>query len=233
MRTLSNSNSVSDGDLISLLHIGHEASQHIKTLEQSLSGEFDKCLYIERAMEIFRSPMHTVFTLNKVDPPEQVADESVLGPTVLLSLLTHLASRGILENITKLNTLPKGTLTGTNLTEVKQIASYEGIRRILLLSVMRITARRERGHKRFREEELDFAGFAYSSAAELAAAVVSFNIASKGKYKDFARGAAKELILCLGNAAEMALGLGQYGKALPLAVGAVESEKKPRWSRNY
>lgn len=223
-RTFSNSGSIPDGDLISLLHIGHKASQHIKPFEQSLSSS-DSYLYLERAVEVFRSPVHTVFTQEKVDPPEQIADESVLGPTALLGLLSLLASRGILENIPKLQTLPAGVMAGTNLTEVKDIVSYEGIRRVLLLAVRRVTTRRETGHKRFRDGELDYAGFAYSTAAELAAAVIAFNIASKGKYKDFSRGAAKELILCMGNAAEMALGLEQYAKAFLLGVGAVESEK--------
>jgi hypothetical protein len=213
---------VSDTDLVSLLRIGFLGSQNIKTMQQ-ITSEVDQYTWIERAEEIFRSPLFTVFTLDKVEAPEQIADESVMGPTALIRLVTVLAERGILENIQKWKKLPAGTSSSTTLTQVKQITSLDVLRRILLLGVKRVTARREKGHKRYRENDVAYAAVAYSTGAELAAALVAFDRATNGKWADSIRGAHKELVLCLGNAAELALVLKKYRRALVFALGAVSA----------
>ncbi|RDB30501.1 hypothetical protein Hypma_007254 [Hypsizygus marmoreus] len=211
---------IQTSDLVSLLHIGHAACQDIKTMQQ-LSNEGDRCTWIERAFEAFRSPLYTVFTLDKVDPPIKIADESVMGPIAFVRLLAVLAQRGVLGEIPRWKKLPKGTSSSTSLPIVKQIVSNEGLRRTLSLAVKRVTGRREVGHRRIRGDgEVEYAGFAYSSAAELAAALVAFDVATKSKYRDVVRGVRKELVLCLGNAAEMALVAQQYERALNYALGA-------------
>lgn len=218
---------ISDADLLSFLPIGLAASQNIKSMQQSTRAEADTYTWIERSMEIFRSPIHTVFTLEKVYPPQQIADESIIGPTAYLRLLTVLASRGTLKAIQKWKRLPKESSFFTTLTEVKAASNRDAIQRTLVLALNRLTARRETGHKRIREEdEMDFAGFAYSSGAELAAALVAFDVASKGEWEAQIRGARKELVLCIGNAAEMALGLQRYRQALNYALGAVSAAKE-------
>jgi hypothetical protein len=211
---------IADTDFLSLLRIGYAASQNVKTMQQ-ISSEVESYVYIERAVELFRSPMYTVFTLDNVDPPQQVPDESVMGPIALSRLLAVLAQRGILDDIPKWKKVPAGTSPSTTLNQLKQIIGDEYLRRTLTRIVKRVTERREVGHKRIREEnEADFAGFAYSSAAELAAAIVAFDTATNKKYKDLIRGVRKELVLCLGNSSEMALTLRQYQRALNFALGA-------------
>ncbi|KAF8956287.1 hypothetical protein BDZ97DRAFT_1763893 [Flammula alnicola] len=76
----------------------------------------------------------------------------------------------------------------------------------------------------FREDnERDYACIAYFTAAELAAALITFDSASGGAYSSHIEGTRKELVLCLGNGAKMALGFKQYKRALCLATAAVEA----------
>lgn len=70
---------------------------------------------------------------------------------------------------------------------------------------------------------MDYACLAYVTAAELAAALISFDVATAGEYANNVVGMREELVLCLGNAAEMALGLHQYRRALVYATGAVQA----------
>jgi hypothetical protein len=69
---------------------------------------------------------------------------------------------------------------------------------------------------------LEHACFAYKSAAELAAALVNFDEATQGLYQKELMGARREQVLCLGNAAEMALGQGIYDRGLCYATAAVQ-----------
>lgn len=216
---------VNDSDLVSLLRIGHAASQNIKTMQQ-ISTEQDSYTWVERELELFRSPMFTVYTLEKVEPPTQIANESIMGPTAFIRLLTVLAQRDVLKDIHKWKKLPAGTSDTSSLSQVKQIANPEGIQRALPLIVKRVTARREVGHRRIRQtNEADHAGFAYATAAELAAALIAFDDATGGKYESLIRGTREELVLCLGNAAEMSLGMKRHRTALNYALGADLSSK--------
>ena len=214
---------ISDSDLISLLRIGNDASQPVKTMRQIVS-DTDQYKYIERSFELFRSPLYTVFTQVKVEPSLQIADESVIGPTVLARLLTVLAERDTLKTVSKTTKLPVGC------PDLKQITSPDAIRQFLILAAKRVTARREQGHKRIRkDDEMDYACLAYVSAAELAAALIAFDEATAETYGANVAGMRRELVLCLGNAAEMALGLHQYRRALVYATGAVQfAESLPR-----
>lgn len=92
---------ISNNDLISLLRIGHDASQPVKTMQQIMSKN-DQYKFIEYSYELFRSPLYTVFTQVRVDPPLQIAGEPVIGPTALARLLTVLAKRNILQTIPKM-----------------------------------------------------------------------------------------------------------------------------------
>jgi len=206
---------ISDSDLISLLRIGNDASQPVKTM---LVSETDRYKYIERSFELFRSPLYTVFTQVKVEPSLQIADEPVIGPTVLARLLTVLAERDILQTVSKMTKL------SVECPDSKQITSPDAIHRFLILAAKRVTARREQGHKRIRKDnEMDYACLAYVSAAELAVALIAFDKATARKYAANVTGIRRELVLCLGNAAEMALGMHQYRRALAYATGAVQS----------
>ena len=62
------------------------------------------------------------------------------------------------------------------------MAGYERIRTLLSLALRPMTGHREKGHRGIkRDNEMNFGGFAYSSAAELAAALVAFDEATCGK----------------------------------------------------
>ena len=158
--------------------------------------------WIERAEELFRSPLYTIFTNNNVEAPEQVADESVLGPIALIRLLVILAKRGTLVTIPQWTQLPSGTSSSTSIGQVKQITNPDIIQKFLVLALKRVAARKETGHERLREGEVEYAHAAYTSAAELAAAIIAFNDVTQHRFAQNTRGVYKELVLCLGNASE-------------------------------
>ena len=60
---------------------------------------------------------------------------------------------------------------------------------------------------------MDYAFCAYAPAAEQGVVLVAFDEATVGKYSTNVVGMRRELVLCLENAAEMALGL-RYHRAL-------------------
>ncbi|KDR68426.1 hypothetical protein GALMADRAFT_231393 [Galerina marginata CBS 339.88] len=219
-----NEANVSDGDLLSLLRVGSAASRPVKTNMDQLNSQVEQFEYIETAFELFRKPLSAVFTEEEVEPPLQVADEPVMGPTAFARVLTLLAQRGVLQKIPKMTKLPQGVAARTNLSKLKEIASPEGIRRFLIVARKRVTARREAGHKRIRKDnEMDYACIAYFTAAELAAALIAFDVATEGNYSQQLAGVRRELVLCLGNGAEMALGLQHYDRASYLATASVEA----------
>jgi hypothetical protein len=215
--------SISNDALVSLLRISYLGSQKIKPFDQlHPQNEADIYTWIERAEHIFRSPMWTVFSGDKVDIPVYIVDEALMGPTALVRLLVVLAERGVLTDIESWNALPSGA-AGTSLGQVKQITSPDVIRAIVKTALKRVVLRREKGLKNFAEGDYELARVAYTSAAELAAALVALDRASVGRWGEHIRDAGKELVVCLGEAAEMALRLKQFPRALNFALGAVET----------
>ena len=78
-----------------------------------------------------------------------------------------------------------------------------------------MAARRKQGSQRIRrDKKMD--RFAYGTAAELAVALVALDAATSGKYFINVVAMRRELVLCLGNAAEMTLELHQYPRALAM-----------------
>ena len=153
-----------------------------------------------------------------VEAPVQISPESIIGPIALIRLLTVLAQRGTLP----IAALPPGTSPSTSLGHAVQITSAPIVRRCVALARKRVTARRETGNtRRTAAREADFACAAYTSAAELAAALCALDAATGGAYGGEMRGVRGELVLCLGEAAQMALEMGKWRKALNLAGCAV------------
>ncbi|KAF9032136.1 hypothetical protein BDZ89DRAFT_1063511, partial [Hymenopellis radicata] len=216
---------LSDDTLLSFLHIGSSASQKLFPMN-AIRQESDQYDYLDHNFEVFRMPLSAQGTQEQFDAPNQIAPEGILGPTVLVRLLKILHQRGKLAAPPK--KLPVG-VSGTTLAEVKSILSEDNIRRFLLLAKARTTERREAGHTRYKKDrEPDFAGFAYYSAAELAAALVAFDdaTAETGKWKACLRDVRMEVVMSLGNAAEMALGVRQEKKALYYATTVVQFAEK-------
>lgn len=211
-----------DDDLMSLLRVGNGGSRPVKTLGQ-LHSPTDYQDYVESSIELYLKPMSAVCMHGEVEPPLQVADEALIGPTAHARLLTLLAQRGLLQRISKMAKLPKGVSKRTTLAILKQMTAPVAIRKFLTLAHQRVTAGREKGHRRFRvNKKLNYAYFAYVTAAELAAALLAFEEATEGAYSGDVEGVRRELVLSLGNGAEMALGLQQYERALTLAASSVE-----------
>jgi hypothetical protein len=216
---------VTDADICSLLRISYVASHKVKE-PANISPSDMNGLYtwIERSVDIFRTPFHVVFTGAKVDTPAQVPDESIMGPLALIRLLVVVAKRGLLDTIPNWTALPEGT-SATSLGHIQQITNTNVIRQFLGLALKRLTALNEKGRKCSNENDVEFACFTYTAAAELAMALVAFDNATQHKQTQQIRGVYKELPVYLGNAAEMALRSKQYRRALSLALSAVAAEK--------
>jgi hypothetical protein len=223
----SNDCNISDGALLSFLRIGYLGSQKIKTLDElDPLNEAEKCTWIEREQEIFRSPVWTVFTGDKVDTPVHVASEDVMGPTALVRLLVVLAERGLLSSAQSWSALPDDT-SSTSLGQVKQITSPNVIRAIIKMASKRVVSRRRKGLEFYSEGDCELARVTYTGAAELAAALIAFGYATEGKWCNHINDAPNELALSLGEAAEMALSLKQYYRALNFSLGAVVAGESP------
>ncbi|EGO03466.1 hypothetical protein SERLA73DRAFT_45690 [Serpula lacrymans var. lacrymans S7.3] len=212
---------VTNVELESFLHIAYEGSFKIKGSADHLN-EKDAYTLIERSEEVFRSPLYTVTTKQAVDDvPEHIADESVMGPTALTRLLVNLAQRNVFDVIQGLTKPPKDLSFTTSLQHIQQITHPDVISRFLKIALQRVKDRCETGRRRTRENDLDYARVAFTSAAELAAALVAFDDLTRGKYSEEVHGARRELVLSLGNASEMAMRKTQYQRALNFALGAL------------
>jgi hypothetical protein len=105
-----------------------------------------------------------------------------MGPTVHIRLLILLAERNLLADPSKISQLLSSTQT--TLPQLKQVCTPSNIRKVLSLSGKSLVVRCELGHRRFRNvNDWEHACFAYNTAAELAAALVRFNKATKRLYR--------------------------------------------------
>lgn len=182
------------------------------------------CEHAERVNEIFRTSqiITACYPPDTVEASSQVASETVSGPIALLRLLIVLARRGVLDQASEWRALPEGTAPSTSLTQVKQILSPAVVEKILPLALKRVAARRELGNIRLRANDWWHARAAYRPAAELAVCLREFDNVTNGRWASKIRGATKELVLNLGNAAEMSNRKKEYKTALGFASAAVE-----------
>ncbi|KAH7922924.1 hypothetical protein BV22DRAFT_1016358 [Leucogyrophana mollusca] len=210
---------VSNTAIESLLRVGYQGSHKIRD-QTSPQSESDKYTRIMRTKMIFNSPK---FTPNPTaaDASEHIAEEGVLGPIALANLLVVLARRTGLDAIQGLRKAPNGLSTSTCLDHVQQITHPEVVRRFLKIALQRVKAQADKGRTQVKEGMLHRARVEFTSAAELAAALVAFDNHTKGQYAEEVKGARKELVLALGNASEMAMRSKQYQKALSFGLGAV------------
>jgi hypothetical protein len=209
--------------MLSLLRMTNAAVRSNKSPNQGVLSETDRYQLIETNFELYRKPLYAVFVELEVEPPLKIANELHIGPTAHIRLLTILAENNILADPSKISQLPISISSHMTLPQLKQICMPGSIRKVLALSKKRITARREVGHKRLRKDnDFEHACFAYKTAAELAGALVTFNKVTQGLFQQEISGAGREQVLCLGNAAEMALGQEIYDRALCYATASVQ-----------
>lgn len=215
------------GDLLSLLRIAYLATRKSSSFAADLSHfrpSGTEALHerTEWVAGIFRVPLalaHIEDSRAEFDAQSQVPESAISGPTALMRLLTVLASRGVLEEVASWTALPEVCQHGVDLAQVQQIMSEPVIKKLLPLVLKRVTTQRENARRHIPKEPY-VARSDYRHGAELAATLVSFDIATRGRWKASVRGARKELVLCLGNAAEMSNRVRDYKAALGFAVAA-------------
>lgn len=172
---------------------------------------------------IFRPPNDLpCATVDNSDAPLQAPAASVGAPNALLRIFTVLAERGILEKIPTWRTLPVGCISGTNIQHIQQITSTAVIKKLLPLVAKRVAAHRDKTRKVVAEGCIFEARIRYRQAAELAASLIAFDSATEGQWTESIRGMHKELVLSLGNAAEMSNRHAEYKTALGFAEAANE-----------
>ncbi|GJE85415.1 hypothetical protein PsYK624_014940 [Phanerochaete sordida] len=227
---------IDDVDLISLLRLTYEATKKAaptsRDAEPTINTKED-VLYekIEQTVSVFRVPM-AVADIEEpgvtCDAVGQIAPQAVSAPVALLRLLTLLASHGVLDAAPTWAALPAGTADGTHLVHVRQILADDTLGRTLAVLVRRLAAQRAHGRESVREAPYT-ARAEYRQAAQLAAGLVAFDGATHGRWAPQLVGVRRELVLCLGNAAEMSNRVKDYGAAVVFASAALDvAGKAPR-----
>ncbi|EIW75378.1 hypothetical protein CONPUDRAFT_132279 [Coniophora puteana RWD-64-598 SS2] len=208
----------------SLLHVAYVASRTVKPVGECVAGR-DMLDSLENRHEIFRPP--TIYFADVAKEPAVVGPESILGPTALVRLLVILAQRKALDGIQKLHKAPIGLSPSTSLDHIRQITHPEIIHRVITMAQARLRARLDKGRQRVAISKTDadyhYSCAAFTSAAELATALVSLDVHTDGAYREDIRGARKQLVISLGNAAQMTLNIRRYQRALHYALGAVSA----------
>lgn len=213
-------------ELLSLLPLAHATCQI--DLALYTGAPRDSLGFIEAHTLLFHKPV-----IEKVHGPVdyeeilQVNTIFVTGPTCHFRLLVGLAKRGVLGLIPTWKDLPSGLSVPGGLEALKQITSDEEIKRCILVAIQAMVTHRLAANEQFRAKaRIPLARFQYWTIAQLAAAVVEFDEVTGGKYHEAAIGARKELVINLGNAAEMSLGQAYFDRALVFSSAAVKYEAR-------
>ena len=224
-----------NSDLISLLRIAYLSTTRNTPLasdnftppvENMTLFDQKSCEWHEGIVHTFRMPLEIPRVPNdKDDAPLQVPAAAVGAPYLLLRILTVLAERGVLQEIQQWQTLPSDCAVGTDLRQVKQITSLSVIKKLLPIVAKRVTRHREGTRMIVADRFFYQARSRYRQAAELAAAMIAFDKVTNGQWSEDVRGMWIELVLCLGNAAEMSNRHAEHKTALGYAVAASEVAK--------
>ena len=218
--------SVTDSELVSFLRVAYLASQGSlrKSREKFVPRNYrETCEHSERTTDAYRKTIWANVTDHPSDPTCIIPAQAIAGPIALLRLLTVLAERGVLDKIPSWTSVPAGTSPDTELRQVQQITSSEVIQKLLPLVVRRVGIARESVREWVMSPKPGDGHMArahYLPPMELAASLLAFNTATKGRWMDAMRGAKKEMVLCLGNLAEMSLRIKDNMSALGYAIAA-------------
>ncbi|EIW83528.1 hypothetical protein CONPUDRAFT_52764, partial [Coniophora puteana RWD-64-598 SS2] len=198
--------------LESLLHVAYR-SFHIDYEDEDLeSVDYEYGLV-----------QHPTTSQSPTDPkgiPHAIPNRSILGPIALIQILVVFAQRKALMGIQTIRKAPPGLSSSTSLDHIQQITHPDIIRRAIKISQKRILSTMQRGREYVIDDNSLTCAY-FASAAELAVALIALDAHTEGEYTADVRGARKQLVIALGNAAQMALNLGQYQRALRFASGAV------------
>ena len=154
------------------------------------------------------------------EPSTVLPCSEILGPIALVRLLVRIAERGLITQPQLWEQLPGGTSSSTSFEDVTKIFDPSILGKTLSTSVKRVARYREVVKNDVERDFYRHALLRYVSLAELALSVVEFDRATGGRYATYAHGARRELVFCLGNAAEMARRKGFHEEALRFAAAA-------------
>ena len=228
--------SLPDHFLFTFLRVAYACSEKVPQLgDAPVTGEdFDTLnLSIERNQEVARKP-HWVANGN----PDGTGYSSILyreefaGPISFLRLLLLLSERGLLSKLPSWSAIPhynghavEPGMKKQSLSQLKQITSPAVIQKFVSMSLKRVKKLREvHGRGEVQREKYGDARWSYACGSELSAAIVAFLESPKAPVKlktKFLDNVKKELILCLGNAAEMSIRGKQHTEGLKFASAAV------------
>ena len=221
---------------LTFLPVAYACSQKVPQLEGVPVGLEDLNilnLSIERKQEVARKP-HWAAVGNHDDPNYSsiLYREEFAGPIAFLRLLLLLSERGLLSKIPSWSAIPSYNgdavepgMKKPSLSRLKQITSLAVIRKFVHMSVKRVKELREvHGRKEVQEGKLGDALWSYACGSELSASIIAFlespETATELKAR-FLDDVKKELVLCLGNAAEMSIRGRQHLEGLKFASAAV------------
>ncbi|CAL1698864.1 unnamed protein product [Somion occarium] len=214
--------SIRDVDLLSVLRIAYLGTQKSKSREEVVRSHdpFEVATWVEHNEEVLRVPLWAADAGDDFDEVATLPREATMGPIALVRLLIRLTERGLVDQSQSWTTLPEGTVPSIMLKQVQQILSPVVVKKILSTALKRVSAYREIGHERVQEGHDHRALLAYTPASELALSLLELNRVADRKYAAQTRGAQKELVLCLGNAATVCRRKKRYEGALLLAAAA-------------
>ncbi|KAF9647014.1 hypothetical protein BDM02DRAFT_3270577 [Thelephora ganbajun] len=212
--------SVPDFFVLAFLRVAYACSPKPVRLEDippTRDGLNTLNLSTERTQEVWRKP-HWAATEDHNDPNYSsiLYREEFAGPIAFLRLLLLLSERGLLSKIPSWSTVPSYNgdaiepgVKKPSVSQLKQVTSPAVIRKFVSMSLKRAKELREvYGRKEVQEGKLGDARLSYACASELSVAIVAFlespeaETELKSRFLDDAK---KELVLCLGNAAEMSI----------------------------
>ncbi|GJE85401.1 hypothetical protein PsYK624_014800 [Phanerochaete sordida] len=210
-------------ELISCLPMAYLATKNAGPatyLDHPLETHFREVLRVaEYTVELFRHPHREGVTMNAgvtLDGTCHAPQTRIVAPTALFRLLTVLAQRGALDDASA------WPCDGVDLEQVKEILSASTIEELLASTIKGATAQRD--VTRTAVTLLPYTARAgYRKIVELATAVVHFDHATRGRFHAKAVGAWKELVVCLGNTAEVSNRLRNFSVAEAYALAAQQA----------
>lgn len=230
------SDSVPDLFVFTFLRVAYACSQRTPQLEDiPPDGEDLDTLnmLVERRQEVARKPLSVVMgNLDNPDYSTVLYREEFAGPIAFLRLLLLLSERGLLSKLPSWSAIPPYDgdaiapgMKKPSLSQLKQILSPAIIRKFVSISLTRVRELREvHGRKEVQRGKVVDARWSYTCGSELSAAIVAFlespEAATELKTR-FLDDTKKELVLCLGNAAEMSIRGGKHLEGLKFASAAV------------
>ena len=201
---------VDNADLRTLLHIGANATvPAAETIDvMSLNDQEEYFTWIERTQELFKSIGNISTPVEKI---LTIPSQHTMGPLLSTRFIVVLANGGPIQKFVE-----------------RCFEGQEKSQNIFARAQTRVATCKEVAARLVQNRQLEYARFLYVAAAELAAAIVDFDLVTKHLRTEAMSDIYQQLVACLGNAAELSLRLGQHERALGYAMSAIRaSERSP------